>query len=67
MNNNVKRLREKQGTTQTALAISAQVQQCSLSLIERGQRCRPKTAKRIADALEMELGDVFPEFKKERT
>jgi transcriptional regulator with XRE-family HTH domain len=61
--NHVKRLREKQGLTQAALAEKAITSQQQIQRIERGQLTRLDTAICIAEALNKPVDAVFPAMK----
>jgi DNA-binding XRE family transcriptional regulator len=61
--NHVKRLREKHGLTQQALAEKAITSQQQIQRIERGQLTRLDTAIRIAAALGKPVEAVFPAMK----
>jgi transcriptional regulator with XRE-family HTH domain len=60
--NNLKQILEKQGMTQTDLAIKAGLTASAVSMIVRGQRCQKVTARKIAKALTVKPLSAFPDY-----
>ena len=60
--NNIKTLRETLCLTQTDLAIKAGLTSSALCLIEKGQRCKKQTARKIAKALGVKPLSAFPDY-----
>jgi len=54
--------RTRQGMTMTALALSARVTCCSLSLYERGQRPSQPVARRLAGVLQCAPEKLWPDY-----
>lgn len=60
-NANLRRLRVQRGMTQEQVATAAKIQQSHYSLIERGIVSPTlRTANKIARALDVEIGEVWP-------
>ncbi len=58
MDNRIKEEREKRGMTQMALAVAAGLHPGHVSRIENGSGCELKTARKLADALEVTLDEL---------
>ena len=64
MNLNLKIARMKQGKTQYDLSYSTRIPQGIVSLIETGvKQPTPAQAKKIADALQVSIEEIFPELQ----
>ncbi len=62
MNSELKAIRERVGLSQTALALKAGIEPSRMSYYERGRRPCQRNAKRIADALGVNVRELWPEF-----
>ena len=64
-----KKLREERlakGYSRSALSWNSEVSEGSIIRAERGLEIRPITARRLARALELEVGDLWPPEQREQ-